>query len=103
VITVIQRLREAIEAERRPQPSEISDTTGGKVIDLMVALKKSLAPQTTDARIAAVEQELAAKDAEIAELRRDRDWLSLECSRLSDGWHDAEEQLNLARSEGGQP
>jgi len=37
------------------------------------------------------------RDAEIARLKADRTALSEECSRLSSGWHDAEEQLNLAR------
>ena len=67
----LTKLREAIAAERKPkEPAERTSDTGGKVIDLMIALKNSLAPQTTDAALAAVEQEMAALQAERDELRK---------------------------------
>ena len=67
---MVERVRKAIAYERRPKPSEtVSDTTGGKVIDLMVALKNSLAPQTTDAAIDALVAAVRERDAEIARLK----------------------------------
>jgi len=58
--TVIQRLREVLSAERVELGSH-----GHHDFDTWVWMT-----QRTDTAIAAVEQELAAKDAEIAELRK---------------------------------
>ena len=66
--------------------------------DALCSIRKPLPIRVADVLLA-VPRVIAAvreRDAEIARLKADRTALSEECSRLSSGWHDAEEQLNIA-------
>jgi len=88
--TVIQRLREALGNERTKcigmQPYEFYQEAQGRTYDAL----------------AAVEQELAAKDAEIAELRKDKerlDWIIATDDAHWVTWEDGCTEISLTESE----